>query len=346
MAEEVRRVKEATLRALEPEILKLTKTQQDEAKKISIEADSEVSLLKEELDAEKRKKLEECQHQSEADIISYKNRKQASFMQLHSDANKNHQDNMRKLKERLQADKEIQLERQQDDLAKMDKKHSQSLEKIRTELDECNRLLEKKLQYDREVFQQKLDAEHKKNLLVYSQEEKDWETNMKETLLSSHEVEMKSVEDAIEKKRDEQIDAFIRRMHDEECALDVKLQKESDVNIASIKAQYEEKISIIRQSILHFRESTVGNISPHKDKTDVKNKLKCTLKKQQADTCEISNKLEQKKKDLIGLQEKIERETLQITKTNSDHKENISSKIKLFDESIRREVSTFNLELR
>ena len=346
MTEEVHRVREATLRALEPEIRKLTRNQQDDAKKIQTEADSEVSLLKVELDAEKRKKLAECQHQSEADIAAYKSRKQASFMQLHSDANKNHQDNMTKLKERLQADKDIQLERQKDDFAKMDKKHAESMEKLRTELDEHNRLLERKLQYDREVFQQKLDTEHKKQLSLYSQEEKDWETDMKEKLLSSHEIEIQNAQDEIEKKRDEQIDVYIRRMHDEESALDVKLQKDSDVAIASIKAQYEKKMSIIRQSILHLRESAVGNISPHKDKTDLKNKLKCKLKKQQADICEMRDKLDQKKKNLIDLREKFKRDRLHITETNSVSKEDISSKINFFDESIRREVSTFNLELR
>ena len=58
MTEEVHRVREATLRALEPEIRKLTRNQQDDAKKIQTEADSEVSLLKVELDAEKRKSLQ------------------------------------------------------------------------------------------------------------------------------------------------------------------------------------------------------------------------------------------------------------------------------------------------
>lgn len=248
--EKTKKIKEITVKGLEPEIQKLISKHKQELKKLKVVHEAELLQADERAAQRYVRQIEELRQQLESERDEQCQRERELAKQRFEKQLQEEENALQQQRRRLYKDVADEKER----LAQQAARQHAELEELKTQLENnsslANRTLREEMEKSREEQERRHQVEMKALLERLEIEKQTWEENYmkkEEVWLLTRERELK---EEVRQGRDKEIELAIRRLEDETSSAREECERAADNRVKRVREKYEVELRELERSEL------------------------------------------------------------------------------------------------
>ncbi|XP_077979762.1 centrosomal protein of 131 kDa-like [Glandiceps talaboti] len=293
--EKTKKIKEITVKGLEPEIQRLIAKHKGEVKKIKTIHEAELLQAEERAGQKYIKHIEELRDQLADEKESACNRERELAKQRYEKQLEEEESAFQQQRRRLYA--EIQDEK--DRLSEQSRRQKQELDRLQLQMEENNRKALNTMRSEYEKNREEAERRHMSEVRDLEErlkvEKQAWEENYmkkQETWLLSKERELK---DNVRRDRDKEIELVIQRLEDDNISAREECERAAENRIKRIRDKYEAELKEVERSERNTQERL--------------NDLKARLANVEGENIRLRGLLSQKEQEVDDIKEDCDRLT-------------------------------------
>ncbi|XP_070580321.1 centrosomal protein of 131 kDa-like [Ptychodera flava] len=291
--EKTKKIKEITVKGLEPEIQRLIAKHKAEIKKIKTIHEAELLQGEERAGQKYIKHIEELRDQLAEEKESACNREREQAKQRYEKQLEQEESAFQQQRRRLYA--EIQDEK--DRLAEQARRQKQELDRLQIRMEENNRKALETMRHEYEKNREESDRRHNSEIRELEErlkvEKEAWEENYmkkQETWLLAKERELK---ENVRRDRDKEIELVIQRLEDDNIATREECERAAENRVKRIRDKYEAELREVERSERNTQERL--------------NDLKAKLADVEGESIRLRGLLNQKEQEVDDIKEECDR---------------------------------------